>query len=385
MFWAVAHAVPSVDEPWRSGHAGAGAAVVVGVEDYAFLPDVPYAGRDAATMADVFTQALGLGAERVEVLRTANREQLLDAAAHARSAAAGGPVYVYFAGHGATAPDGGLLVVGDDAKADAAVFVARSVAVDELRAAAGPDAVVWLDTCWAGVGRGGEALIPGARFAVPVYALEGSGELWTAASPSEVSLPYAPARHGLFTYFLAGGLRGWADGAAGEPDGVVSTDEVWAYVERSLRVVGAAQAPRRDGAGAARTLVTGRLEPGPRLSELPAASAPVPLGPAAPSGAAKARARTGRAVGILGLVGAAASAGLTGALLAAQSSEHSSWEEYQALCAQGLRTDARCSAVEPTGSLAGPVAGVVLGVVSVGVSVTGFWSAGAARGKGGSP
>lgn len=65
MFWAVAHAVPSVDEPWRSGHAGPGAAVVVGVEDCALLPDVPYAGRDTATMADVFTQALGLGAELV--------------------------------------------------------------------------------------------------------------------------------------------------------------------------------------------------------------------------------------------------------------------------------------------------------------------------------
>lgn len=279
-----AQAVPSVDEPRRTGHAGAGAAVVVGLEDYAFLPDVPYAARDAAVMADALTVTVGLGAERVTHLRTANREQLLAAVTAARDRAGDGPVYVYFAGHGATGPDGGLRLVGDDAKAEADVFVARSVPVRDVAAAAGPRAVLWLDTCWAGTGRGGEALIPGARFAVPAYAAEPQGDVWTAASPSEVSLPYEPARHGLFTYFLAGALRGWADGELGAADGRVETDEAWAYVQRSLRSVEAAQAPQRAGVAVTAVLSSGALESGPTLSELPRAGRVQVVAGPAPAG-----------------------------------------------------------------------------------------------------
>ena len=277
--------VPSIDAPLRTGATTPGAAVIVGIEDYAFLPDVPFANRDADTMANVITYTMGIAPERVTHLRTANREQLLSAMQNAQAAAAGGPVYVYFAGHGATAPDGALMLVGDDAKAEAAVFTARSVRVPDLLLAAGPRAKLFLDTCYAGVGRGGDPLIPGARLALPVYVMPPAAEqtVWTAAAPTEVSLPYQPAKHGLFTYFLAGGMRGWADGELdGAPDGSVTEEEAWAFVQRALKGVEATQSPQRQGASGG-VLSTGRLEAAPPLDTLPRVGGAIQLGPPEPT------------------------------------------------------------------------------------------------------
>ena len=70
-------------------------------------------------------------------------------------------------------------------------------------------------------------LVPGARFAVPTSALQATGgAMVTAAQPSQLSEPYAAADHGLFSYFFAGSVRGWADGELdGKPDGTVTLRE----------------------------------------------------------------------------------------------------------------------------------------------------------------
>lgn len=423
---AIAIAVPNVDTALVTGHAGAGAAVVVGIEDYAFLPDVPYASRDSATMSDVLSLTMGLGDTHVTRLSTANREQLLSAVRTARDQAAGGPVYVYFAGHGAAGPDGSLLLVGDDAKADAEVFVARSVSVPELLSAAGEGAVLWLDTCYAGVGRGGQALIPGARFAVPVYATDtASGEVWTAAAPTEVSLPYEPARHGLFTYFLAGALRGWADGVVDAPDGTVTADEAWAYLQRALRSVDAKQTPQRTGAGAG-TWTAGALEAAPAASELPRVAGAISLptspppsatGPAPTSPSIRltppftrdgrvARDSAGRAASydelaqlglrpeieeaqrrigagktlIYGGTATAVIGATVGVVLnASQSGARSDWNAYQTLCANGTRSDAQCDESQPTSGLPFLLGGVAIAGGGVAIAGLGVAKIGGAR------
>ena len=44
------------------------AAVVIGIEDYAFLPDVPFAERDAQAVSDLLVYTIGVPADRVRVL-----------------------------------------------------------------------------------------------------------------------------------------------------------------------------------------------------------------------------------------------------------------------------------------------------------------------------
>ncbi|MEQ1572309.1 MAG: hypothetical protein ABMA64_42185, partial [Myxococcota bacterium] len=269
--WAGA-AVPDVDTPLRTGAGAASdAAVVVGLEDYGFLPQVPGAARDARALYHALVYTRGVPLERVELLTGGNREQILAAVDRARDKLGpSGTLWVVYAGHGATRPDTGeWMLVGDDAKPDPAVFTARSVSASEL----GDDVVLVADACWAGRARDGSELVPGVRFAVPQQpTVGGRGARVVAAGPGQVSAPYTPADHGLFSYFFTGALRGWADGELdGQRDGTVTLREAHAYTARAIATVNpTGQQPSFTGAD--RPVVVARpevLELGPDLGTLP--------------------------------------------------------------------------------------------------------------------
>jgi hypothetical protein len=276
-------AAPTIDEPVRAGASSpADAALVVGIEDYAFLPDVPFARRDAAAVADLLVHTRGVPPDHVVRLDGGSLEQLRAGLDRARAALGpGGTLWVYFAGHGAADPrTGGLVLVGDDAKADATVFSDRAWPLDALTGSLPAGSVVLLDTCWAGAARaGGAPLLPGARFAVPA-ALVPPREVtvWTAAAPAEVATTYAG--HGAFTYFAVGALRGWADGeGSGTADGAVDLDEARAWVVRAMAAAGVTgQTPSSTGPSP-RALTRGTLEPAPPLHVFaPEAAVLAPLG-----------------------------------------------------------------------------------------------------------
>lgn len=290
-FACAAWAGSLVDTPVRTGAtASADAALVIGIEDYAFLPDVPYATRDAQVMRDAFLYTLGVPPDRVKMLtQEASKERisraLQDTVALAES---GGTVWVYFAGHGAASPATGARVwLGVDTMADVDSFQARAVALDELAATvrdAGRHAVLLTDACYTGRGRDGGELVSGARFAVPTYTRTPADTHvveWSAASENEWSLPLDAERHGAFTWAVAGALRGWADGQVdGTPDGVITLTEANLFVEEALRLRGLdAQHPRLSAADGNVVLVRapGRLEARP--AELASPVAP-PTGPA---------------------------------------------------------------------------------------------------------
>jgi hypothetical protein len=269
---SAAFALPTVDEPWRSGAAApADAALLVGIEDYAFLPDVPHARRDLAAVTDLLIHTRGVPAEHVVRLDGGSVEQLQNGLERARAAlGAGGRLWVYFSGHGAADPaSGALLLVGDDARPDPAVFATRGLPVDALVAGLPAGSVVLLDTCWAGAARTGGALLADTRFAVPTWAAAPPAEVtvWTAAGPGELASGLDPARHGAFTYFVVGALRGWADGEVdGAPDGNVTLDEARSYVTRGLAAAGvASQTPTLAGQARPDALVSGRLEAAPPI------------------------------------------------------------------------------------------------------------------------
>jgi hypothetical protein len=294
VFWAAsafAAEVPSIDEsaPRGSAHRG-DAALVVANEDYAFLPDVPYANRDADAVALTLTDVRGIPPERVRILHGANREQILEAFDAVAAQVSDGTLWVYFSGHGASSPSTTEpLLVGDDAKRDAAVFQARSVSLPELRTRAGDRSlVVVTDACFTGAGRGGEELVPGARFVVPQWAIDLQQRqlLVTATGPDQVAGPYVAARHGLFTWLFAGALRGWADGARdGSRDGTVTVGEVDTFLTRSLAILQVHdQSPVFRGGAPEQVLVESEaFEVAPDLRSLPLPGALTAPQPAPPS------------------------------------------------------------------------------------------------------
>ncbi|MEQ1568628.1 MAG: hypothetical protein ABMA64_23520 [Myxococcota bacterium] len=273
-FCSWAWALPSIDEPVRTAVRSTGdSAVIVGIEDYFVLPDVPYAERDASAFYDFAVYTRGIPPERVSrLVGPVSRERLV-AAIDEAGARTGpeGTVFVYFAGHGAASPSTGeRMVLGADAQADLATFEARGVAVAELgrrAAAGGGNALVVLDTCFSGRTRGGDALVEGKRFAVPAGASAPPERVveWAAAGADQWSSPLEEARHGAFTYLAIGALRGWADGErTGERDGVVTLEEASLYVDRGLSAL-ALHDQRPEVVGGADLSLSRGTEPAPEL------------------------------------------------------------------------------------------------------------------------
>ncbi len=241
---ALAAPLPDIDEPLRAGgRAPHDTAVVVGIEDYTHIADVPWATRDAQAFYRLLVYTIGLPASRVHLMDQGAshemiREALEDAAAQAGTM---GRVWFYFAGHGAASSrDGERMILGQDVRAEIAAFDSRGLTVGELEALAtahGNQAVMVLDTCYTGRDRAGSSLVEGGRFAVPAYATQAEPRVvvWSAAGPSELAQPLDAAGHGAFTYFVIGALRGWADGQRdGRRDGQVTLEEASLYVADAL-------------------------------------------------------------------------------------------------------------------------------------------------------
>lgn len=290
---ASAGGLPSIDEALRTGAtASADTAVVIGVEDYAFVQDVPYAQRDAASFYDLLVYSVGVPSSRVRLLdQGASKEQILEAVTDAgNDVGAGGSVWIYFAGHGAADPStGGRMLLGDDVKQDSAAFASRGVPVDQLKdlaSAKGGAVNLIVDACYSGLGRGGDELVAGMRFLVPAYATAAKpGSLeWSAASGDQLSGPLHPARHGAFTYLAVGAMRGWADGQLdGTRDGQVTAEEAQLYVKEALRTLQITdQTPELTVEdGKSRTLIrSDKLEEAPELDARLAVGGAPDTGPA---------------------------------------------------------------------------------------------------------
>jgi len=260
MLWtlALAFALPDVDDAVRTGaKAPSDAAVVIGIEDYFMLPDVPHADADARAVRGFLRYTRGVPDARIRMLgKGANREQILKAVEElAPTVGADGTLWVYFAGHGAADPESGeRVLLGADTQADQDTFQARAVKLSELHDLADKgkgSAVFLLDTCYTGRSRDGSDLVAGKRFAVPAYVQpkQPNRVEWTAAAPGEWSGPMPGAEHGAFTYMALGALRGWADGhISGSADGKTTVEEAQAFVTDRLFDLGLTeQHPKVNG------------------------------------------------------------------------------------------------------------------------------------------
>ena len=238
---------PDIDAPLRTGLVSEhDHAVVVGIERYPFLAlDVPYARRDAESFKDFLVYSRGIPRQQIQFLDEANRDQIAEAVTLAADRTPPeGTIWVYFAGHGAaSASTGERLLLGDDVRDDIARFEKGGVTLEEVQALAttgGARLVLIVDACYTGVSRSGTPLVEGARPLVPKSAVAAHSHtvVWTAAGPDEIAGPLEPVRHGAFTYFAIGALRGWADGEIdGRQDGRISISEAATYVERALSSV----------------------------------------------------------------------------------------------------------------------------------------------------
>jgi hypothetical protein len=248
-------------------------AVVIGVGHYE-SPDIPklrYSVPDAETIYAVLTGPGGFKNDHVLLLtdKTEKKPTYRNlkwalGTFLARSARKDDTVVIFFAGHGAPEVDqrgierDGLAkyLVPSDAEPDD--LYSTAFPMDELQtifARIEADRVIaFLDSCYSGAAGGRTFSSKKTRaphlddlFLERLTRSKGRAIL-TASRPAEVSIELPELGHGIFTYFLAEGLRGAADL---NRDGIVTLQEVYEYVEQQVaqksRAVGGNQHPVMKG------------------------------------------------------------------------------------------------------------------------------------------
>ncbi len=216
------------------------AAVVVGLEKYAFVEGVPGAERNAKDWYSYLTGTLGTPPENVRLLLNdeAAKEDILRAARHAAAEAGkDGTLWFVFIGHGAPGGNGkdGLLV-GVDARQTANSIEDRGVRQAELfkalKKSQAKRIVVVLDACFSGRGSNGHAIAKGLQ---PLMVVTAAGALdprmavLTAAKGNQFAGPLPGADRPAFSYLVLGGLRGWAGKAE------LTAKDLWSYAKTALQ------------------------------------------------------------------------------------------------------------------------------------------------------
>jgi len=230
--------------------------LIIGIEDYARLPKVDYARRDAQVMASYFNKILGVPEENIITLidSDATRARIkgylkkyIPANVEKETT-----LYVYFAGHGA--PDiqkGDPYLVpfdGDTLFLEETSYRLKAFYKD-IDALEINQAYVFLDSCFSGVAaRAEEMLTKGARPALikveDVRLASGRVISLSATTAGQISNPYPKEEHGLFTYYLLKALGGKADE---NEDNLVTIKEIYGYVNKHVtrvaRRMGSEQTP----------------------------------------------------------------------------------------------------------------------------------------------
>lgn len=216
-------------------------AIIIGIADYKNLPRADFASDDARVFYDYAIRALGVKPENIKLLVDADADQTEIYRAFKTwlpgRVRAGTDVYVYYSGHGLPTADGqGLYLLPQRADRD---FIDKTAITQaEINAAiqaAKPRSVtVFLDSCYSGQARTGEALLASAR---PV-ALKVDKQLFpdnftviTASRADQISSSSPELKHGIFSYYLMRGMEGDADA---NRDGKITAGEMHGYLTEQV-------------------------------------------------------------------------------------------------------------------------------------------------------
>jgi hypothetical protein len=217
-------------------------AVVLGVEHYSSAPSATYAAEDARTAARYFEHALGIPAQRIQLVinERATLGQLHRIFGPdgwiARRLTERTEVFVFFAGHGVSAGSGFAPYL-MPADADLNYIQQTGFPLDRLiewlQALDSRSTTVFLDACFSGLTREGHGLFDTARplVVVPRQRYPSGLSLFSASQGTQLAAGYDEQGHGLFSYFLFKGLAGEADINA---DGSVTSGELKRYLEREV-------------------------------------------------------------------------------------------------------------------------------------------------------
>ena len=190
-------------------------AVVIGIEDYKYAPDVEFAKRDAQVMYKYISSTFGIPRENTYFLTNKeatygefNKIFSKDGWLSRRTTKGETNVIVYYAGHGA--PDAktksAFLIPYDIDPNYPKTGFALNKLYSSLSGLQAKSVTVFLDACFSGKSRTDEMLIAGARSVIiktknSAFSAKNMAII-SASSNDEYSASYPQKHHGIFTYFL---------------------------------------------------------------------------------------------------------------------------------------------------------------------------------------
>jgi len=240
-------------------------AIIIGIDKYDNIPSAQYAENDARLFYDFAINTLAVSPDKIRLLygKDATRAGILKTFSNWLKSYEGNPdteVFVFYSGHGMSKPDGSdayfIPVDGDPALLED-TGISRKRLLDDLESINAKSVSLFLDTCYSGLTRSGEAIVASLRpIIISATNWKGLGpgiSVLSAASNNEISISLGEKKHGLFSYFLMRALSGEADKSPyGNDDGQISLTEILNFVEpqvsRTANTRGQKQTPQLLGA-----------------------------------------------------------------------------------------------------------------------------------------
>ena len=234
-------------------------AVVIGVENYQYVPDATYAYNDAEVFREYLSETLGFKKQRIKIATNSKATQaelnkLLGSNGWlSRNIVKGkSDLVVYFSGHGiSNQTDQSTGILPFDVDPNYAIGLPLSKLYEDLSKMGAKSVTVYLDACFTGQTRNSKMLIADAR---PIIITPKKGNIpsnmnvFSASSGSQISGALKEKEHGLFTYYLLKGMSGDADI---NKDKSIQLNELSKYVSKNVKdqaaINGREQTPELQG------------------------------------------------------------------------------------------------------------------------------------------
>ncbi len=234
-------------------------AIIIGIQNYKKIPKSSYSNDDARVFAEYANKILGVKQQNIKVLidDEADNAEIYRAFQNwlpLKVKKNKTDIFVFYSGHGLPSDDGNSLYFlphGADRDFISKTAINQSEIIAALQASQPNSVTMFIDSCYSGLTRTGDALLASAR---PIAIKSKNVEYPTnftvisASSPEQISWSSVELKHGIFSYYLMKGMEGDADE---NKDGKITVGEMQAYltdmVPRQALVMNRKQVPQLTG------------------------------------------------------------------------------------------------------------------------------------------
>ena len=213
-------------------------AIIIGIQNYKKIPKSNYSNDDARVFAEYANKVLGVKQQNIKILidDEADNAEIYRAFQNwlpIKVKKNKTDIYVFYSGHGLPSDDGNSLFFlphGADRDFISKTAINQSEIIAALQATQPNSVTMFIDSCYSGLTRTGDALLASAR---PVAIKSKNVEYPTnftvisASSPEQISWSSVELKHGIFSYYLMKGMEGDADE---NKDGKITVGEMQSYL-----------------------------------------------------------------------------------------------------------------------------------------------------------